>query len=278
MSEPDLYAYLDYRAFLRDWFEARHRADPRFSRRHFARLLGKSTPGLLGDIVSGKRHLNPQTCGAYARAMCLSAAESDFFSALVALASADDASGRNKAWQRIAAARGFREARSIEAAGFEYLSHWYYSAIRELALRPGWQDDPAWIARSLRPTVGVRQVKKALRTLRELGLLIETDGRLGPSQGIITTPHEVADLSAHNYHQQMLGLAAEATERFTQEERHFVAATIAVPSHLIPTLKRELDALQERLLHLSDTAEDPPDEVIQVNLHFFPLSDRPEEV
>ena len=37
MSLPDLYAYLDYRKYLEDWFDARKAANPRFSHRMFAR-------------------------------------------------------------------------------------------------------------------------------------------------------------------------------------------------------------------------------------------------
>lgn len=277
MSRPDVYAYLDYRAYLRDWFEARRRADPRFSKRRFARLVGRSTPGLLTEIIEGKRHLKPASVEVFARALELGPAETDFFSALVTLAAARDTRARNAAWQRISAARGFREARSVEAAGFQYLSHWYYPAIRELSYRADFVADPKWVAKALRPPIRVREAREALRTLVELQLLVDTEDGMRPVEGVITTPHEVADLSARNYHQQMLGLAHDAIERFAREERHFTAATLSVPRSLLPALKRELDALQERILDLGDTAEEAPEEVIQVNLHFFPLSDHPEE-
>ena len=80
----------------------------------------------------------------------------------------------------------------------------------------------------------------------------------------------------HNYHRGMLERATEAIDAFAQEARQFGGLTVAIPVSLVPRLKQELAAFQERFLHLCDTAEGPPEQVYQLNVQLFPLS-APEE-
>mgnify|MGYP002632623710 CR=1 FL=1 len=273
MSEPDLYSYLDYRAWLKDWFAAKKAANRRFSHRAFVRMAGKSSPSLLVDVIERRRNLTPSTTEAFCRALKLAAAEASFFTALVHLDQAESPAERNEAWARIAATRRFREARKLEGESFEFLSCWYYPAIHELTKLPDFSADPAWIARSLRPNITVPQARRALSALQEMGLIRVDGDSARQCEGSITTPHEVEGLAVHNYHLGMLQRAQESIDAFEPHQRHFVGLTVAVPDSLVPTLKAELNALQERLLDLCDSAPSPADQVVQVGLHFFPLTE-----
>jgi uncharacterized protein (TIGR02147 family) len=71
----------------------------------------------------------------------------------------------------------------------------------------------------------------------------------------------------------MLERARDAIEAFDPEERHLGAVTVAVPASLVPRLKQEVAAFQERVMHLCDTAAEDKDRVYQLNLQLFPLSD-----
>lgn len=273
-NAPEVFDYLDFRTFLADWFASKKAVNSRFSHRVFARQAGQKSPSLLHHVIEGKRNLTPATTESFAKAMRLAAPEATFFGHLVELGQAETDSERNEAWERIAATRRFRDARKIEGAGFEYLSSWYYPAIRELAHRPDFEDDPEWIARTLRPKISPPRARRALDALLGMGLLVRgDDGRLHPSEASVATPHEVAGLAVHNYHQGMLERAQEAITGFDPEERHFGGVTVAVPASLVPRLKQEVAAFQERVLHLCDTAPELKDRVYQLNLQLFPLSE-----
>jgi uncharacterized protein (TIGR02147 family) len=274
MADPSIFEYLDYRAFLRAWFAARKAEDPRVSRRELSRRAGSSSPGFLTEVMDGDRQLTGPSVAAIARALGLSRAETEFFTALVDLDQAEDTPSRNHAWERIISARGLTQARKIEGAGFEYLSNWWYPVVRELAHRRDFVADPAQIARHVRPPITEAQARKALQCLVSLGLLVEREGKLVPADVVVTTPHEVEGLAVHNYHLGMLERAREAIDRFEPEERHLVAATLSVPASLIPQLKREINAAQERILELASQPDQQVDQVLQIELLMFPLSDR----
>ncbi len=271
-TAPDLYAYLDYRAYLRDWFQFRKSANPRFSHRVFARLAGQRSPSLLKHVMDGQRNLTPATTEAFIRALKLSSEEAEFFSWLVRLDQAPGVDERNLAWERISATRQVQRAYRIEGEGFRYLSHWYIPAVRELATLPGFRPEPGWIARTLRPRITEAQARQALSTLEELGLLVAQGDRLVPADAVVKTPHEVTGLAVHNYHQGMLARASEAIGDFDPDERHLGAVTLAVAPALVPQVKAELASFLERVVALVEGAEETRDRVYQVNLQFFPLS------
>lgn len=269
---PDLHTYLSYRAWLGDWFRARKAADARFSHRLFARRAGISSPSLMKEIMDGKRDITPGHLDGVIRALDLDREEASFFRELVRLDQAENDAERNAAWERLSASRRFREARRLEDAAMRYLSRGHVSAVRELALRADFRPDPAWIAGELLPRITVSEARAALETLLELGLLVEQKGRVVPAQVSVVTPHEVAGLAAHNYHRDMLARAAESIETVPPAQRHLLGVTVAIPVALVPALKAELDAFQERILDLCDRAASEAEQVYQVNLQLFPLS------
>ncbi len=269
---PELYSYLSYRDFLRDWFKARKSADPRYSHRLFARRAGVRSPSLLKEVINNGRNLTPSTSEGFIRALGLNNEAATFFTDLVQFDQAKTPGDKNDAWDRIAACRRFRSARPIEGGTVAYLSHWYYPAIRELSLRADFQPDSTWIARQLQPNITEPQARRALETLLELGLLVRDGERVKPAEVSLATPHQVAGLAAHNYHHQMLDRARDAIEGALPDERHMLGVTVAIPEHLIPQLKAELDAFQERLLHICDEHASDAQRVFQLNLHLVPLS------
>jgi uncharacterized protein (TIGR02147 family) len=272
-ERPNLFATLDHRAWLRDWFSWKRAVNRRFSHRVFARMAGQKSPSLLLLVIRGERSLTPRTTAAFIRALDLEPEEEAFFRLLVQLDAADKVEERNAIFLRIAASQRFKASRAIEGEGFRYLSHWYLPAIRELAACPGFQADPVWIARTLRPRIRPAEARAALDTLFALGMLVKSDdGEVTLADADLVTPHEVAGLAVHNYHRGMLARATDAIEAFRPHERHLGAVTVAVPNEKIPTLKAEIAAFQERVLALCDGIEAPSDRVMQLNLQLFPLS------
>lgn len=271
-----VYAYLDYRRFLEDWFRAAKAGNGRFSHRMFARLAAVKSPSLLKQVMNGERNLTATTTAGFVRAMALPAAEAAFFADLVGFNQSETQDEQNEAWARISASRRFREARTLEGQSFDYISQWHYPAIRELAHRDDFDPDPRWLARTLRPRITEAQASKAMKLLLSLGLLApDAHGVPRPADGSVVTPHEVAGLAARNYHRGMLELARDSIEGAAPDERHLAAVTVAIPQSLIPRLKDELNRMQERLLDLCDGSEESAERVYQVHLALFPLSEPP---
>jgi uncharacterized protein (TIGR02147 family) len=277
-SLPSPYDYLDYRRYLSEWFKAKKVANARFSHRLFARLAGQKNPSLLHHVIEGRRNLTAQTTESFIQGLSLRAGEARFFRLLVELDQARDVEARNQAWEQISATRRFREARPIDRGSVEYLSNWALPAIRELARRADFRDDPAWIADQLRPRITAAEARQAVQTLRDLQLLVEDDdGALVAAEASVATPPEVTRMAVLNYHRGMLERASESIERFPGTERHLLAITVGMPEALLPVLKAEANAFMQRMMDLCDASTDDTDRIMQLNLQLFPLTTAREE-
>ena len=74
-SPPHLQNYLDYKDFLRDWFDWKKEVSPRFSHRAFARRMGQSSPSIGVDLVAGRRRITPALQEPLCKALKLKAEE-----------------------------------------------------------------------------------------------------------------------------------------------------------------------------------------------------------
>jgi uncharacterized protein (TIGR02147 family) len=119
---PELYEYLDYRAFLADWFAWRKAGNARFSHRLFARRAGQKSPSLLLSVTAGRRNLTRTTAAAFAGAMGLDQERAEFFWNLVEF---DRGRGpdREAAWARLCSHAGFRAANPHGSAPSEPPCH-----------------------------------------------------------------------------------------------------------------------------------------------------------
>lgn len=270
--KPDVFDYLDYREYLQDYFEAAKENVPAFSHRYFARRAGFGSSNFVHLVMNGKRNLGVDSLRQVIDGLGLNAEESEFFSGLVSFNQAKDPQTKDEAFEKVAASRRFRQAREIDHSTWEYLSHWYYPAIREMAARPDFRNDPDWIAAQLWPPITPGRARKAMRLLLDLGLLEEADdGRVRRVSPSLTTGHEVRAVAVRNYHRQMLERAAEAVDVKPAALREVSGMTTCIRVDTVDELKSRIRAFRETLMERCDADEDP-EIVYQINFQMFPLS------
>lgn len=271
--EPSVFDYLDYRAYLRAYYETHKRTRAGFSFRTFSKRAGLRSPNFFKLVMDGDRNLGADTIPKFADALRLTGSEREFFFDLVAFDQADDNAEKNRAFERIAASRRFRNARRIDGMVLTYLSHWYHPAIRELAARRDFADDPKWIAAQLQPAITPKEAAQSLELLVNLGLLVRDadTGRLTRGEPTLTTEHEVSALGAANFHRQMLQRATEAIDSIPAKSRDLAALTVCVSARTAAEVKQRIHQFREALTEICD-AEVAGEIVYQLNIQWFPLS------
>lgn len=278
-STVRVYDFLDYRAYLRAHYEATKKARRGYSFRLFSKLAGLRSPNFLKLVIEGQRNLGADSVPRFSGALGHDAAEAEFFADLVAFNQADSLAEKNRAFERIAASRRFRSARRIDGDLFAYLSHWYNPAIRELAARSDFNEDPRWIASQLVPQISAAQAAEAMKLLLSLGLLVrdEASGRVLRGEPTLTTEHEVRSLGAAAFHRQMLERAAESIETVPREQRDLAALTVCVSPETAAKVKQRIHQFREALAELCD-ADTAGSVVYQLNVQWFPMSQQKEDL
>ena len=305
MEFPDVFAYSDYRTFLQDWFKVHKRRTGRKGTSDFARMAGCS-PGHVRNVVVGRRDLQAIFIEGFVRALGLTAEDATCFGLLVRcihpLSSADrmQAARELRALQQahgapVAAPRRGRprKVRAAPAGPERSPSHpyseWFHPVIRALASCPGFQDNPTWIASSLRPAISPLQVSSLSRGERDL---------LQDRPGLpLTVPY--GDREGRPYHRSALRAARWALHNVERSERQFGATTTSLCPSQLARLRDEIARFQAEIEELfarasqgsyiehirsEDPAPDspavvelrhgPPDVIYQLTIQVFPLSKR----
>lgn len=270
--KPNIFSYIDYRVYLQAYYDAAKEHSKAFSYRYFARRAGYSSPSFLRHVMRGERNLSAESVKKFSEAMDLDEEESAFFGALVEFDQATSPEERSQTFEVVAASRRFRMARRIDSALFEYLSRWYYPAIREMTARKDFSEDPAWIASQLVPPISAEQASEAMNTLLDLKLVTrDASGHLKRGEPSLATEHEVRSMGVVAYHKQMLQRAAESIENVARERRDLAAMTVCISPETAAEIKQRIHNFRELLLEICDRDPDPRI-VYQINSQLFPLS------
>ena len=267
-----VYAYLDYRAYLRDFYAAKKQASRAFSYRSFSKRAGVSSPNYLKLVIEGKRNLSPKMASQFAQACSLDAEAARYFVHLVAFNQSKTSTERAEHYDRLTGFQRYQQAHKLEIAHAAYYSDWYMPAIRELAASRGFREEPEWIAEQLVPRITSLQAQRALETLTDLGLLVRNAaGRLVQADALLSTGPETRGLHIAAFHRAMMHRAVESIDLVAAPERDISSLTLCLGRGGLKALKERLQRFRRELLELS-ALESDPEQVVQVNFQLFPLS------
>ena len=269
---PDVFAFRDYRAFLRALYAHKKEAEYGFSLRAFSKLAGLRSSNYLKLVMDGDRNLTPAVAPRFAAACGLRGQAADYFCDLVAFNQAKGADERARGYARLQRFRRYREVHRLDKAQEAYHGRWYIPAIRELCARADFREDPKWIGRTLLPNVAPADVREALQTLLELGLVQRDEsGKLRQTESLVQTPDGPLGHHVVSFHRTMMERAAEALEVVPRDEREIASLTLCLSDAQVGELKQRLERLREELLHVFQSDADAR-RVVQVNLQMFPLT------
>jgi uncharacterized protein (TIGR02147 family) len=270
----DVFAYRDYRSFLRDFYEQKKTQKAGYAYADFAKRVGLRSPNYLRLLITGERNLSPDLARRTGEACGLRGEALSYFCVLVAFNQAKTTAKREEHYAALQSYRRFRANHKLDAAHSAYHSEWYIPAVFELCARPDFSGDPAWIAEQLLPPITPRQAAHALKVLSQLSLLeLDAQGRWRQAQAVLETAEGPLGHQVVQFHRAMMHRAAESMDSIPREEREISSLTLCLSQQRMQELKAELEAFQEHLLqrYMKDKC---PERVVQVNFQLFPLSQK----
>lgn len=245
MQALDIYSYLDYRAYCRDFYRTQKEKESKFSFRVFGRKAGVAG-SYLKHVIDGVRNLSPEMTLKFGHGMDLSQREIDYFENLVRFNQAASLEEKSLYFDRLRRKR----ARALKPLGLTdavaLLSHWYVVAIKELVVSLN-TDNVKKIQRVLRKKLPENIIENAINDLKELGWLQSNDGKWISQANQVTFPDEVRSYVVRSFHRQMLEIASEAIEDEIGE-REFGAAVFTFPLSKLPELKERIKDMQRDLV------------------------------
>ena len=194
VSQISVFDYLDYRAYLRDYY-VEQKQEAKLSYRGFAALAGLKSPNYLKLVIDGQRGLTSEMAERFARAMALSGDALAYFKSLVQFNQARSTSERTEHYAKLTGFHRYRGAQLLEQAQAACHSTWYIPAIRELVASKKFRNDPKWIAAHLVPTITIDAVDRANRDISSVTLCVGPDGLRRLKERVQRFRRELLELS-----------------------------------------------------------------------------------
>lgn len=267
-----VYDYLDYRAYLADYFRLMKSLSRHFSHRLFAQRAGIKSSGYFSEVTGGSRNLSKGKIPGFARALELDEGERVFFERLIAFNDAKPNQAKNLLYEQALKALPSR-VQQVKRSQMEYFSRWYYVAVREALSILSVSNDYDALAASLHPPITPAQAKAALKLLEKLGL-IERDAEgfwRARHASLLGKRDEASAVLMRAFQGEMIGRAREALESVPPIHREISTVTMSVSAQAMGRLKGALEDFRKRVRDIvrSDSGED---RVVQLNIQMFPLS------
>lgn len=269
---PDVFAYNNYRIYLKDYQEARFRVEPSFSKSEFSRLLRlPNTRSYLTDVFHGKP-VTSEFVERFIEVLKLDKNEANYFRVLVKHNQCENPDERTLYFEQLIALN--RTPRKfLNPDVFTYYKYWYNSVIRALLGFYNFKDDFSALSKKVNPPITVREVKRSITLLQKLNLITpDKDGYLRPTDKSISTPDFIKDELIRQYQIQLFELAKKSISQTDNTDSQYYTNTISISKQTLPVLRRCIERFRAEIRSLAVKDEWQAEQVFTICLGLLATS------
>ena len=270
-----IFEYLDYREFLKDYYNAKKEANPAFSLRVFSDKIGFKAKDFISRVMNGDKNLSSQSIPKVASGLRLGKHETEFFIALVKFNQAETTEERNSAFGEMQAVlkvvRFAEKQHLLGHAQYMVYSDWKHLTIRSLIGMFGFDGDYEALAKRVLPRITAEEAKKSVKLLEDCQLIKkEKGGNYTLTESAITTGDRTSRLALRGYHQQCLKLAADSIDRDPPGTRHISGLTLGISQEGYERIVERINAFRKEIALIAEEDESA-DKVFQLQFALFPV-------
>ena len=270
-----IFEYLDYREFLKDYYNAKKEANPAFSLRVFSDKIGFKAKDFISRVMNGDKNLSSQSIPKVASGLRLGKHETEFFIALVKFNQAETTEERNGAFEEMQAVlkvvRFAEKQHLLGHAQYMVYSHWRHLTIRSLIGMYGFDGDYEALARRVHPRITAEEAKASVKLLEDCMLIKKgKNGKYVLTENAITTGDRTSKLALRGFHQDCLKLAADSIDRDPPGTRHISGLTLGISQEGYERIVERINAFRKEIALIAEEDESS-DKVFQLQFALFPV-------
>ena len=270
-----VFEFLDYREFLKDYYNTRKEANPAFSLRVFSDKIGFKAKDFISRVMNGEKKLSSQSIPKVANGLRLGKHETEFFAALVKFNQAETTEERNAAFEEMQSVlkvvRFAEKQHLLGHAQYMVYSHWRHLTIRSLIGMYGFDGDYEALAKQVHPHITADEAKKSVKLLEDCQLIKKgKDGKYVLTDNAITTGDRTSRLALRGFHQHCLKLAADSIDRDPPGSRHISGLTLGISQEGYERIVERINAFRKEIALIAEEDESA-DKVFQLQFALFPV-------
>jgi uncharacterized protein (TIGR02147 family) len=266
-----VFEYLDYRTYLKDFYEDRKGRQGFFSYRYFGDKVGID-PSYLLKVMLKLRHLSEKSIPRICAFFGLAGTEAEYFATLVCFVKARSQSESKMLFEKLLSIRYVKSRRLVEEQ-YEYFRTWYHPVVRAVIEYFDFKDDYALLGQRLSPPISAKEARASVRLLEKLKLIRhDPDGRFRLTDTAITTGDEWHSAAIAAFQEQTIRLSQESVDRHEKTLRDVSTVTMNIGAADFEEIRARITEFRRSLISFVDEQSNP-DRTYQLNIQFFPLTD-----
>ncbi len=265
-----IFEYLDYRVYLKDFYEEKKNAQSFFSYRLFGNKVGIDS-SYLAKVFLHSRHIADESITAFAVFCGLKEKEAEYFETLVHFSKSKSHKKSKLYFEKLLSIKNINTQKLV-AQQYAYYQKWYYSALRSVLEYYEFTGDYKLLAAVLNPPITPKEAKAGIALLSKLGLVrVNEAGIYKMTDTAITSGSQWQSLAIEAFQEETIRLSQEAIQRHPKNQRDVSTVTLNINAHDFTEIRERVKEFRGTLINYVNAATHP-DRTYQLNVQFFPLS------
>lgn len=265
-----VFEYLDYRVYLKDFYDERKARQEFFSYRYFGDKVGIDSSYLL-KVMLKSRHLSEKSIAKVSAFCGLTGNEAEYFSTLVHFVKATTQSESKLLFEKLLSIR-YVKSRKLLDKQYEYFRVWYHPVVRSVLEYFDFKDDFALLGKQLSPPISAKEARASVNLLIELGLIKKVDSRYTLTDAAVTTGDEWRSPAIAAFQEQTIKLSQESVDRHDRSLRDISTVTMNISKTDFDAIRERITEFRRSIISFVNESTDA-DRTYQLNIQFFPLTD-----
>ena len=259
-AQKQIFEYLDYREFLRDYYDSRKAFNPAYSLRAFSDKIGFKAKDFISRVMQGSKNLSEQSAQKVAFGLRLGKTETEFFCALVQFNQAESSEDRDRAFgkmQEVLKLVHFTKTQHLMAHyQYQVYSDWRHLVVRSLIGMYGFSGDYKELGARVHPKISASEARESVELLEACGLISRDEGgNYQLAQSAITTGDSTSKTALRGFHQKSLKLAADSIDRDEPGTRNVSGLTLGISKDGYARIVERINAFRKEIALIAE--EDP---------------------
>ena len=240
---PNIFNYMDFREFLKDFYTNHKAENPGFSFQIMADKAGFKSKSFIKLVIDGKKNLTADSLRKLNKVLKL-----------------NDNRKRNP-------------GRLVMHHQYDFYAKWYHNTIRELVTFYKFNEDYDALAKMVMPPISARTARESVRLLLKLELIKKKKDGYVQTSPLLTTGDEVKSVAVQNFHVQNMVLGAESIDTCPSPERDISCLALGLSKEGFEMVKTETQMFRKKLLQIAKD-DRRPNRVYHYSIQLFPTSQK----
>jgi uncharacterized protein (TIGR02147 family) len=265
-----IFEYLEYRDFLKDFYEEKKSERTFFSYRLFGAKVGMDA-SYLAKVLIKNRHISNSAIEKIAAFCGLKENEAEYFGTMVHFVKARSHRESKVLFEKLLSLKNVNASTLIESQ-YAFYQKWHHSAIRSVLEFYDFRGDYKSLAEQVSPKISVKEAKASIQLLEKLQLIKkELSGRYHITDRAITTGPQWHSIAIQAFQEETIRLSLESLSRHPKKHRDISTVTMNINGQNFQEIRERIAEFRSTLIKYVN--EQPlPDRVVQLNIQLFPLS------